>query len=247
MSLDSTEGALRQAPATNCTPNFDDETFTGSDTEHIYVGDECVDQSVEPTTVTKHERINNRVHGIITELTFFDEGFLKIREGTNKKLKKEHVLELRFLKPEPITAKRNATAYLWSSLGMGMLALLLSIVLPLTNLAQYMISASAILATASILSLLVFVQRSEVTHQFCTTSGNTVVLSLTGSLGCSHRMRAMAGEVQKAILRADAETGGHDVLYLRAEMQAHYDLAETGVITRKACSDGTTLILSKFE
>jgi len=227
-------------------PNLDEDNFTESDTEHIYICDEFVDQSVEPTIVTKYERINNRVLGTITDLTFFDEGFLKIREGTNKKLKKEHVLELRFLKAEPVTVKRNATAYLWSSLGIGMLALLLSIVLPLANLAQYMISATAILATASILSLLIFVHRSEVTHQFCTASGNTVVLSLTGSLGCSHRMRAMAGEVQKAILRADAETGNNDVHYLRAEMQAHYDLAETGVITRKACSDGTTLILSKF-
>jgi hypothetical protein len=29
-------------------------------------------------------------------------------------------------------------------------------------------------------------------------------------------------------------------------MQAHYKLAETGVITREECSDGTALILSKF-
>jgi len=246
MSLDSTEGSLRQKPKTNDMPNLDDETFTGVDTEHIYIGDEFIDQSVEPTIVTKYERIRNRVRGTITELTFFDEGFLKIREGTNKKLNKEHVLELRFLKPEPVTTKRNATAYLGSSLGIGILALFLSIMLPLTNLEQYTILSTVILATTSILGLLFFVHRSEVTHQFRTASGNTIVLSLAGSLGCSRRMRSMAGEIQNAILRADAETGEHDVRYLRAEMQAHYDLAETGVITRKACSDGTTLILSKF-
>ena len=60
-------------------------------------------------------------------------------------------------------------------------------------------------------------------------------------------MRAMAREIRRAIVRASAETGAHDVRYLRAEMLAHYKLAETGVITRDACSDAAALILSKFD
>ncbi len=150
------------------------------------------------------------------------------------------------MKPEPITTRRNATVCLWSSLGIGILALFVSVVLPLMNLAQYTISLTVILTTLAILGLLFFVYRSEVTHQYCTTSGRTVVLSLTGSFGCDHHMRAMAREIRRAIVRASAETGAHDVRYLRAEMQAHYKLAETGAITREACSDGTALILSKF-
>ena len=246
MSLDATEGTLRQALRTDSMSKSDDETFAGADTEHIYIGDEFADQSGEPTTVRKCERIRNRVHGTITELTFYDEDFLKIREGTKKKLTKEHVLELRFVKPEPVTTRRIATLYLWSSLGIGILALFVSIVLPSTNLAQYTISLTAILATLAILSSLFFVYRSEVRHQFCTVSGQTVVLSLTGSFDCDHRMRAMAREIRQAIVRASTETGAHDVRYLRSEMQAHYKLAETGVITREACSDGTAFILSKF-
>jgi hypothetical protein len=226
--------------------NSDDEIFAGPETEHIYIGDDFADQSRKPTTVTKCQRIKNRVRGIITEFTFYDEGFLKIREGTKKKFNKEHVLELRFMKPEPITTRRNATVCLWSSLGIGILALFVSVVLPLMNLAQYTISLTVILTTLAILGLLFFVYRSEVTHQYCTTSGRTVVLSLTGSFGCDHHMRAMAREIHRAIVRASAETGAHDVRYLRAEMQAHYKLAETGAITREACSDGTALILSKF-
>ena len=246
MSLDATEGTLRQSLRTDGMSKSDDETFAGPDTEHIYIGDEFADQSGEPTIVRKCERIWNRVHGTITELTFYDEGFLKIRESTKKKLNKEHVLDLRFLKPEPVTTRRNATVCLWSSLGIGILALFVSIALPLTNVAQYTISLTAILATLAVLSLLFFVYRSEVTHQFCTASGQTVVLSLTGSFGCDHRMRAIAREIRQAIECASAETGAHDVHYLRAEMSAHYKLAETGVITREACSDGTALILSKF-
>ena len=246
MSVDATEGTLGQVSRTDGMSKSDDEIFEGPDTEHIYIGDEFADQSGEPTTVSKCERIQNRVHGTITELTFYDEGFLKIREDTEKKPNKEHVLDLRFMKPEPITTRRIATVCLWSSLGVGMLALLVSIVLPITIFAQYAISLTAILSTLAILCLLFFVYRSEVTHQFCTSSGQAVVLSLTGSFGCYYRMREMAREIQRAIVRASAETGAHDIHYLRAEMSAHYKLAETGVITREACSDGTALILSKF-
>jgi hypothetical protein len=225
----------------------DGETFAAPHTEHIYLGDEfAADHSGEPTTVRKCKHIRNRVRGTLTEFTFFEEGFLKIREATRKKLNNEYVLELRFIKPEPVTTQRIMTKCLWPSLGIGILALFVSTVLPLTNLAQYTISLTAILATLAILGLLFFVYRSEVTHQFCTASGRAVVLSLTGSFGCGRRMREMAREIQQAIVSATAETGACDVHYLRAEMQAHYKLAETGVITREACSDGTTLILSKY-
>ena len=246
MSLDATERTLRQAPRTNSMPNSDIEAFAEMETEHICIGDDLVEQTGEPTTVTKCEQIKNRVRGTITELTFYEEGFLKIREGNTKKLNKEHVLELRFIKPDPVTTRRIATSCLWSSLGSGILALLVSFVLPLTSLAQHTISATAVLATMTILSLLFSVYRSEVTHQFCTTSGQTVVLSLIGSFGCERGMRTMAREIQQAIVRASADTGAHDVHYLRAEMSAHYKLSETGVISREACSDGTALILSKF-
>ena len=53
-------------------------------------------------------------------------------------------------------------------------------------------------------------------------------------------------EICNAIRDARQQNTENDIDYLRAEMKAHYKLAETGVISRKACSNGTTLILSKF-
>ena len=246
MSLDANERTLRQATRTNGMQESVLEAFAGMETEQIYIGDEFAERTGAPKTVTKCEQIKNRVHGTTTELTFYEEGFLKIREGKKKKLSKDHVLELRFIKPEPVTTGRIATSCLWSSLSIGILALLASFVLPSTSLAQHTIPVTAVLATLAILSLLLSVYRSEVTHQFCTASGQTVVLSLIGSFGCERRMRTMAREIEHAIVRASANTGAHDVHYLCAEMSAHYKLSETGVISRKACSDGTALILSKF-
>ena len=71
-------------------------------------------------------------------------------------------------------------------------------------------------------------------------------MSLTASFGCKRRTRSIVKEISDAIRDARQDHTANDIDYLRAEMKAHYKLAETGVISRKACSHGTALILSKF-
>lgn len=216
-------------------------------TEHIYIGDEFADQQIEPQNVTRREKITNRVNGTVTELTFYEEGFLKVRENHKAKRNKEYVLELRFLEPDPTWIRRTAAAYLWSSLGFGFLALFASFILPMIGLSQYALSGNIVFATFAVLSLLLFVYRSEINHQFRTASGQAIVLTLTGSFGCIQKMKTIVTDIKKEIAAASESTDAAQVHYLRAEMQAHYKLAETGVITREACSDGTSLILSKFQ
>lgn len=216
------------------------------ETEHIYIGDEFADNYREPTTVEKQRQIHNRITGSITTISFFEEGFVRVRESRKKKLVKEHTLELRFLSAEPVVSKQVALPFLWSALGIGLLALLVSFVLPKTGLAGLTITATATFATVAVITLLLFVYRSEEAHRFCTASGHTVVISLAASFGCIRKMRAVSREISNAIRE---EAGGYDtadVRYLRAEMKVHYKLAEMGVISREACSDGTSQILSKF-
>ena len=246
MPLEVTETTLNNRQIGNEISLSALEAVTGMDTEHIYIGDEFADNSSEPTQLKKCERIRNCVNGTLTEITFFEEGFLKVRESNNKKRNTEHFLELRFLTSDPQTTQKLATSNLWLSLGLGLAALSSSFVLPMTTLAQFTMSAVLMTATLALLCLINFVYRSEVTFQFCTTNGQTVVLSLKASFGCIRRMREMARQVQREIKSASTENDAGDVRYLRAEMQAHYKLAETGVITREACSNGTSLILSKF-
>ena len=216
------------------------------ETEHIYIGDDFFDQSIEPENISKQTTITNRVNATITELTFYREGFLKVREKRKGKNTKEHMLELRFLSPTPMSTRYTATAFLWSSLALGLLALIASFALPVTNMPQYAFSASAIIATLAVLNLLLFIYRSEVKHRFRTASGKAVVLTLTASFGCIHRMREIANDVRRAIAESSDNTNRRDAVFLRAEMQAHYKLADTGVITREACANGTSLILTKF-
>lgn len=215
--------------------------------EHIVIADELADHSFEPTRVRRDETIRNRVRSTSVDLVFYEEGFVRFRETRKGVAAREHLLELRFLSPDPMSRRNHAVAYLWGALGLGLAALCAAFFVPTTNYAQFGLSATVGLATLAVVSLLLFVYRSEVQYRFVTSNGRAGVLTLTGSFGCVRRVRAAAGAIRHAIRAARQGTAADDAEYLRAEMKAHYRLAEAGVITRKQCADGTALILSKFD
>lgn len=215
--------------------------------EHIVIADELADHSIEPTRVCDEEMIHNRIKGTCVEFMFYDEGFLRVRETRKGAAPREHLLELRFLSPDPLSRRNHAIPFLWAALALALGASAAAFLLPATDYAQFGLSATAGLATLAIVALLLFIHRSEVKFRFVTASGRAGVLTLTGSFGCIRRMRAVVGAIRQAIRVARQGTVADDADYLRAEMKAHYKLAETGVITRKQCTDGTTLILSKFD
>ena len=246
MSLEIAPETSQQTQSSDHSSASANSPYDNPDTEHIFIGDEFSDQASEPTKVRRREYLRNHVLRSITEATYYEEGFLKIREGNKKSLLKEHVVELRFLDSDPVVSKRIATSWLWSLLGAGALATLSLAVLPKAGFPGYAMPVAGAFAALAVLSLAMFIYQCQVTHQFSTASGNAGVVSLTGSLGCIRRARVMSVQIGEAIAKAREDSGVHDVRYLRAEMQAHYKLAETGVISREACSDGTALILSKF-
>lgn len=214
--------------------------------EHIYIGDEAADSAGEPRTVAKRVRVANPARGVATELTFFEEGFMRVRERSRNRTAKDHVLELRFLNMEPHVTRHLAMPALWAALAMAGLAALCWFVAPLTNIPHLVTPMAVVSGTAALVAFLFFVYRSEETFSFYTASGSAEVLSLRANLGCMRKCRALAPVISRAIRHAVAGTTLDDETYLRAEMQAHYRLRETGVITHKSCSEGVSLILSKF-
>ena len=82
------------------------------------------------------------------------------------------------------------------------------------------------------------VYRSEVRYRFFTASGRAVVASITASFGCKRKTKTIVEEISHEICASRQKGNSTGEEYLRAEMKAHYKLAETGVISRKACSKG---------
>jgi len=216
------------------------------ETEHIYIGDEYADSAAEPTNITSKETIRNRVTGSSYELTFYEEGYLNVRESRKGRNSREHLIELRFLDARPKSSKRQANGFLFTALGAGVMALIASMALPVTALADFVVPSTILAVTLAAVFLLLFIYRSQEVFRFRTMSGLAVVVKLSASFGCIRKMRKLVRDVTRAIENSKKNIVLHDTNYLRAEMKAHYKLAETGVISREACSNGTSLILSKF-
>ena len=88
----------------------------GIASEHILISSDETDSAEEPTVVGKQFSLSNRVRGLQTDFTLFNEGFLKVRESRKKKSGKDYMLELRFLNPKPTVIKRFVTESFWAAL-----------------------------------------------------------------------------------------------------------------------------------
>lgn len=218
----------------------------GFTSEHIYIAGDETHSSDEPTVVGKRLTLTNRVRGLHTELTFFDEGFLKVRDYKKKKLTKDYMLDLRFLNPKPTVIRRAVLETFWTALGLGGAAAICWLASKLTTLDAYLFPASIALATGALVALLLFIYQSGEKILFCTASGNVPVLVMLTSFGCYRRTRQIVPEISSAIGAAISSNTLEEEPYLRAEMQDHYRLRNEGIITPKACSTGTARILSRF-
>lgn len=218
----------------------------GIASEHILIGGDGSDSADEPTVVGKRFSLANRVRGLQTDFTFFNEGFLKVREYRKKKPGKDYMLELRFLNPKPTVIKRFITETFWAGLAMGGLALLGWLLTTFTALDSYTFPASIVLATGALIALMLCVYQSGEKVLFCTASGNVPVLMLLTNFGCFGSSRKVVSEISTAIGKAISANTLEEEPYLRAEMQDHYRLRNEGVISPKACQTASSRILHRF-
>jgi len=218
----------------------------GFASEHILIGGDGTDATDEPTVVGKQFSLSNRVRGLQTDFTLFNEGFLKIRETKKKKRGKDYMLELRFLNPKPTVIKRFVTESFWAALAMGGAALIAWLLTTLTSLDAYSFPASIVLATGAFIGLLLGIYQSGEKVLFSTANGNVPVLMLLTNFGCFRQARTIVPEISNAIGRAIKENTLEEEPYLRAEMQDHYRLRNEGVISPKACQVASSRILSRF-
>jgi hypothetical protein len=214
--------------------------------EHILISGDDTDSADEPTVVGKQFALTNRVRGLHTEFTFFNEGFLKVREYKRKKLGRDYMLELRFLNPKPAIIQRFVTKSFWAAMAMGAAAGTSWLLTIFTALDTFTFPASIVFLTGAIVALLLCVYQSGEKILFCTASGHVPVLMMLTNFGCFRRARSIVPEISNAIGKAIESNTLEEEPYLRAEMQDHYRLRNEGVISPKACSTGTGRILSRF-
>jgi hypothetical protein len=197
--------------------------------------------------ILDHCRLDNRSRGIATEFTFFDKGFLGVREERRGDDGDEIVLELRHLDPRPVLTRSFAAKSL--AAGLGSLGLSL-----LTAAAAYVWTVPALLTVPAIcaslaagaVALWLFVRhtRNEVT--FRTRHAQTAVLTLTANLGCFQAYRAFVPRLVSEINKARAAHPSDKQQQLKDETREHYRLRDAGALNDEDCGTGTRRLLAQF-
>ena len=226
------------------------EIGDGIAAEHIVMGGDEEEETpiqAQPRVVNKQVTLNNRIRGLRTELTFYEEGFLKIREARGKNDSKSHLLNLQFLGLMPRLTRRVAMRTLYTALGLSGVAGLAWLIAEFTSLARFFGPIAVVFGAGALLAFLLFVYRTRDRTKFFTAHGEVEVVTLLATLGCYRRCRAVVPEIRRAIEAARANNNPNKAEYLREEMRDHYRLRESGVISPEACAEGTRRILSQFD
>ena len=218
----------------------------GLASEHILISGDGSDSADEPTVVGKQFSLANRVRGLQTDFTLYNEGFLKVRETKKTRRSKDYMLELRFLNPKPKVIKRFVTESFWAAVGMGGGAIIAWLLTMFTSPDTYTFPVSIVLATGAVVAFLLCIYQSGEKILFSTASGNVPVLTLLTNFGCFRQSTTIVPEISKAIGRAIKQNTLEEEPYLRAEMQDHYRLRNEGAISAKACQMASSRILSRF-
>jgi hypothetical protein len=216
--------------------------------EHISLGSD-EDRLSQSAAVTVSERITvrNPVRRIVTELTLYEEGFLKVVERRNARRIKAHRLDLHYLDPVPTITPIIAKRALYTALGCAAAAVLAALLAQFEPLRLVAWPAAIGAALGSIGALLAAWYSSCVKIRFCTLHGRAPVLSFVAHLGCIGRFRALIPVLNRAIDDAAEAIGSDPSAYLRAEMREHYRLRGDGVLTPESCTDSTGRILAQFD
>ncbi|HEX5046268.1 MAG TPA: hypothetical protein VFX89_04035 [Gammaproteobacteria bacterium] len=217
--------------------------------EHIFIaGDDTnPDPKTAAVTVRTRAELRNALRRTSTELTIYEEGFLKVVPTVGGKRGQTFRLDLHFLDPVPaitrVVAKRTFYVAFAATAAMGLAALLAQVEL-LKAFASAAFFASAALATGAVL---LGVYRSYEKIEFVTLHGRAQVLKLVASVSSIKRFHAFVPQICRAIDEAAERNQRDPQAYLRAEMREHYRLRQDGVLDNGECAEGTGRILSQFD
>jgi hypothetical protein len=221
---------------------------TSTPTEHIFIeSDEGADPAAAARTLGATVVLRNPIRRIAAELTFFDEGYLKVKKVVKGNADAPFLLDLRFVDPVPEIERVIAMRWLTAAFGCGALAVLAAFLLRFDAFYLVALVASCLATLATLGALYVGIYSSHERIEFCTLHGRAAVLELVANLGSIKRFHAFVPTLCRAIEEAAERIGVDTSAYLRAEMREHYRLRGDGVLDNDECARGTGRILAQFD
>lgn len=217
--------------------------------EHIYIGSDELNPNPAAAgrTVSTEVSLRNALRRAHTEVTLFEEGFLKVSEHNRGKPGESYRLDLHYLDPVPTLERVLAVRWFQTALGCAGVAALAAFLLRFESLRIAALPTLGIAAAAALVTLYVAVYRSHEKTTFATLHGRAPVLRFVANFGSIKKFRAFVPVLCCAIEEAHESIGNDTSAYLRAEMREHYRLRGDGVLSNDACADGTGRILAQFD
>ena len=220
-----------------------------SPSEHIYIGSDDANPDPESAARTVRERVvlHNSVRRTKTELTIYEEGFLKVVESRRGTRAEPFRLDLRYLDPVPSISRVIATRMLYATggcAGAAVVAWLLAQIDAVRTVGLWVMLAAV---AATLGTLFVAIYRSYERTEFRTIHGRAPVLALVANLGSLKRFRAFVPALSRAIEESAERIADDTSAYLRAEMREHYRLRGDGVLSNAVCAESTGRILAQFD
>lgn len=221
---------------------------TDETTEHISLGEDftVLAGAEEPRKVKKKLGYKNLLTRRRTELTIYEEGYLRVRRWKGDARDEEYMVSLRFLAPRIRASRHIPMRILQIAGGFAGFGLLCSLIAYLAPWDVFFIPAAILGGVGAVSAATIFLYLAHEKTMFSTASGNAVVLTLYGTADSFKRCRSMVPAIIKAIEDAQAKNTQDRSDYLRHEMREHYRLREHGVIDHDVCGAATKKILSEF-
>jgi hypothetical protein len=220
-----------------------------SPSEHIYIASEESDANAATAAhkVLEKLELKNSIRRTRTELTVFEEGFLKVVEYTNGNRGEPYRLDLRYLDPVPSIAHVVARRSILATFAGGGIAALAAALLQLAIFPTVTFFGALAGFGLMAVALAIAVYRSHERIEFCTIHGRAVVLTLIVNVGGIRQARALLPKIARTIEEVAETIDTDPSTFLRAEMREHYRLRGDGVLTNESCSDSTGRILAQFD
>jgi hypothetical protein len=217
--------------------------------EHILIASD--DFAADPATVARTPSdtvvLRNPIRRSGAEITFYEEGYLKVTELERGNSEAPFLLDLRFVDPVPKIERVIAMRWLTAAFGCGAMAVLAAFLLRFDAFHTVAQVALGLAAIATISALYVGVYSSHEKIEFCTLHGRAAVLKLVANLGSIKKFHSFVPMLCRAIDEAAERIGADTSAYLRAEMREHYRLRGDGVLDADECARGTGRILAQFD
>jgi hypothetical protein len=217
-------------------------------TEHIYLSDESgSDAHNQPKTVAEKFALHDRLRRTVTEITLYNEGFLKLARTRRGKRAKPVVLDLRYLDPVPSVDAHYPKGLLKAAAISSAVAGVVTLLAQIDALSAFAYPAAGLAALTAFVLIGLFVYLSHERVVYRTLHGRAAALRLVAGLRYMRPVRRVMPKIIRANERAEENIGDDTAIYLRAEMREHYRLRGDGVLSADDCSESTGRILTHFD